>query len=184
MTANWYRANQYTATDLTYTTVKNSHNFTIYILRKLCLIYFLQLSIACNITAPFSLHSYISRCKTLRGSHFGYVLCTSSLIGITLTKCKCKFRFCSARTNDIMQHFSDTNQQLRTTHVAYRYQSEPYNQTPHFAFIYFRKKNAAFSTNQSKSVFARNVPIKNILHKLYAVPMRICITRESYHQYP
>ena len=76
--------------------------------------YFLQLSIACNITALFSLHPYISRCTTLSGSHFVYVLCTSCSIGITLTKYKCKFRFCSARPNDIMQHFSDTNQQ--TTH--------------------------------------------------------------------
>ena len=58
-----------------------------------------------------------------------------------------------------MQHFSDINQQLHTTHVAYRYQSEPYSQTPHFAFIYFTK-NAAFLANQSKPVFARNVPIK------------------------
>ena len=145
MTANWYRPNQSTATDPTYTTVKNSHNFTIYILRKSSLIYFLQLSIACNITAPFSLHPYISRCKTLSGSHFVYVLCTSSSTGITLTKYKCKFRFCSAKTNDIMQHFSDTNQQLHTTHVAYRYQSEPYSQTPHFAFIYFTKKRCIFN---------------------------------------
>ena len=91
--------------------------------------------------------------------HFVYVLCTSCSIGITLTKYKCKFRFCSARTNDIIQHFSDTNQQLHTAHVAYRYQSEPYSQTPHFAFIYFTK-NAAFSTSQSKPVFAKNAPIK------------------------
>ena len=61
----------------TYTTLKNSHNFTVYILRKLCFIYFLQLSIACNITASFSLHPYISRCTTLSCSHFVYVLCTS-----------------------------------------------------------------------------------------------------------
>ena len=153
MTANWYRPNQSTATDPTCTTVKNSYNFTVYILRKLCFIYFLQLSIACSITAPFSLHPYISRCTTLSSSHFVYVLCTSCSIGITLTK------YSSARTNDIMQHFSDTNQQLHTTHVAYRYQSEPYSRTPHFAFIYFTK-NAAFSTNQSKPVFAKNAPIK------------------------
>ena len=102
----------------TYTTLKNSHNFTGYILRKLCFIYFLQSSITCNITAPVSLHPYISRYSTLSGSHFVYVVCTSCSIGITLTKYKCKFLFCSTRTNDIMQHFSDTNQQLHTTHVA------------------------------------------------------------------
>ena len=130
----------------TYTTVKNSHNFTAYILKKLCFIYFLQLSIACNTTAPFSLHPYISRCTTLSGSHFVYVLCTSCSIGITLIKYKCKFRFCSARTNDIMQHFSDTNQQLHTTHVAYEYQSEPYSQTPHaFRFHLLYKKRSIFN---------------------------------------
>ena len=133
--------------------------------------YFLQLPIACNITAPFSLHLYISRCTTLSGSHFVYILCTSCLIGITLTKHKCKFRFCSARTNYIVQHFSDTNQQLHTTHVSYRYQSEPCSLTPHFAFIYFTK-NAAFSTNQSKPVFAKNAPIKRTNDKNFK-PNRI-----------
>ena len=156
----------------TYTTLKNFHNFTVYILRKLCLIYLLQLSIACNITAPFSSHPYISRCTTLSGSHFVYVLCFSCLIEITLTKYKCKFKLCSARTNGIMQHFSDTNQQLHTTHVAYRYQSEPYSQIPYFAFIYFTK-NAAFSTNQSKPVFAKNAPIKKTDDKSFK-PNRIC----------
>ena len=75
------------------------------------------------------------------------------------------FRFCSARTNDIMQHFSDTNQQLHTTHVAYRYHSEPYSQTPHFAFIYFTK-NEAFSTNQPKPVFAKMLLSKKLTAKI------------------
>ena len=152
----------------TYTTLKNFHNFTVYILRKLCLVSFLQLSIACNITAPFSSHPYVSSCTTLSGSHFVYVLCTSCSIGITLTKYKCNFRLCSARTNDIMQHFSDTNQQLHTTHVAYRYQSEPSSQTPHiFRFHLLYKRNAAFSTNQSKPVFAKNAPIKKTNDKKF-----------------
>ena len=48
--------------------------------------------------------------------------------------------------------------------MAYQYQSEPYSQTPHFAFIYFTE-NAAFSTNQSKLVFVTNAPIKKINDK-------------------
>ena len=73
----------------TYAVLKNSHNFTVYILRKLCFIYFLQLSTVSNIIALFSSHPYISRCTALSGSHFVYVLCTACSIGITLTKYKC-----------------------------------------------------------------------------------------------
>ena len=47
--------------------------------------------------------------------------------------------------------------------------------------ITFVKLNLYFRENSHKSYFQN---FRFTLYKLYAVPVRICITRESYHQYP
>ena len=139
-----------------HTTLKNFHNFTIYILRKL------RLPLVVNRMQHNSIIFYIARCTTL-GIHFVYVLCTSCLMGIAFIEYKSNSIFVQQQPMTSC-NISPTHR-LHITHVAYQYQSKPYSQTPHFAFIYFTK-NAAFPTNQSKPVFAKNAPIKKLTTKI------------------
>ena len=183
MTANWYRKNQSTASDLTYRTVKNSNNFTIYIFRKLCLIYFLQLSIACNITAPFSLHPYIFTAKLLAVAILGtfYVLLLRLESPLPNTNANSDFvqqepiTSCNISPTPINNYaqlmwHTDTNQ-------------NPTTKLPISLSSTLEKKTRNFHRTNLNPYLPKMFQSKNTLYKLYALPVRVRSTREDMH-YP
>ena len=88
------------------------------------------------------------------------VLCTSCCVRVTLTNTKANPGFfLYDQLNKARSHSHQS--QINKTHVAY-----------HFCFYLSLQKHAAFPTNQSKPVFAKNTPIKKTNYKNFK-PNRI-----------